>query len=428
VLSASAWFGPATGLRGQNQEPAPAPAALFQLAAELETAEQWAEAADVYAQILEWLPDSQRAAVSMGVCWFKDGQIEQAIAALTDGVAMNPHAYWAEVGLYYVAAAHQQAGSDDAATAPIALLEERFPESAWTARAQILEVQGNVLQAAAAEAAFSLELAAAVQLQSALQAAGAADAAPALAALDVVIGVHPDSGAALRAREAKGQLLIRDHQLGAGQAEFQAILEQLGQTRPNARIVVNAKLQLAAAYFESLQLPGPEIAQVTSENREQLRAMCSEVANHEGASGLMRATARLMGAESWAWQRKPGPALAAANQFLAMHDAAEFKREVATARLFAGESLQIMGYHQAALAHYQWIVEAYPGDAEIWPGLANLARTHYRVFDALRRSGASAPTVNQAGQYVLEHFPGTRYAELVANALGMSEDDSPGTP
>ena len=422
MLSAAAWLAPATGLRGQDQVPGPAPAALFELAGALGAAEQWAEAAGVYAQILELAPNSQRAMVMLGACWVLDGQASQAVPLLEQGIAMNPYAYWAEVGLYYSALGHHQLGDDEAASAVIELLQQQVPESQSAARAQIIAAQIAGADVETAEADYELEVVAATQLQSALAAVAAADVAPAIELLDAVIESYPGSGAALRARESKGTLLIYDHQLSEGMAEFLLILEQIGRTHPAARIVANSKLQLAAGYFETLMLPPEELAMIEPAESEQARSLCQQVLELEQASPLQVARAELMIIETYHWQKCWPDTVEAAQAYIAGYDPVQFRREVATAHMLAGESLHMMGQPGPAMPHFQWIISEYSLDEEIWPRLHNLARTYYWVFDILYQAQAPLDQVLEAGYAVLENFPGTRGAQLVENALAFIEE------
>jgi hypothetical protein len=64
----------------------------------------------------------------------------------------------------------------------------------------------------------------------------------------------------------------------------------------------------------------------------------------------------------------------------------------------------------------------YSPDEEIWPRLHNLARTYYWTFDMLYQARAPLAQLMPAGNQILELFPGTRYAELVQNALDYIDE------
>jgi hypothetical protein len=118
----------------------------------------------------------------------------------------------------------------------------------------------------------------------------------------------------------------------------------------------------------------------------------------------------------------------AGEQFIASFDEVQFRREVATARLIAGECRQVLGQHQAALPHYQWIISAYAPDETMWPGMNHLARTYYRMYDALLRGGAPPAQWQPAADAVLTLFPNSLYAQLVTTSLGRVNGTPPPAP
>ena len=422
ALSAAIALGLATGLRGQDQEPGPAPAGLFQLAAELVAAEQWAEAAEVYAQILELLPDSQKAAVSLGVCLFNDGQIEAAVEALESGIALDEYTWWAEKGLYYLAAAQQELGQDEAALAPIDLLAERFPDSPYYAQAEVIAAEIVGVPTVDAEVAAFDAFTAFWQYNDALKVDDGGEAVACMELLEGVMEAHPGSGAAYRALESIGFLHARNKRSAQYLAAFEQILDQVGEPWPLSRLVANAKLQKAGAFFETLMLPGDYLALVPPEEWEQARALCEEVIELEQASPLQIARAKLMIIETCHWQQCWADALEGAQAYIEEYDPAQFRQEVATAHLVAGEVLHVQGQHEAAMVHFEWIMDEYPVDEEIWPGLHNLARTYYWVFNILYQTRAPLNDLLEAGYTVLENFPGTSSAELVQNAVTFIEE------
>ncbi len=416
-------LGPATGVRGQDQEPAPAPAELFQQAGQLEDAEQWAEAADIYAQILELLPDSHQAAVSLGVCWFNDGQVEQAIPTLQSGISLDEFTWWAEKGLYYLASAQHALDQDNAALESIDMLSARFPDSPWHAQATIVAAQIAGLPTLAVETAAAAELVAFNQYRAALQADDRGQALVCLEMLEAVIAAHPNTGAAYRALESKGFIHGRNVQRAEYLAAFQQILTEVGEVWPQSRLVANAKLQKAGAFFGLLMLPGDLLGLIEPAQWEEVRALCQEVLDLEQASPQQIARAKLMIVETCHWQKCWAEALEGAQAYIDEYDAADFRPEVATAHMVAGEMLHMLGQPGPAMQHFQWIINEYAPDEEIWPGLKNLARTYYWTFDILYQAQAPLGQLIPAGDEILELFPGTRYAELVQNALNYIEQN-----
>ena len=72
------------------------------------------------------------------------------------------------------------------------------------------------------------------------------------------------------------------------------------------------------------------------------------------------------------------------------------------------------------MPHFEWITSRF-GEKEVWPGLTTTQRAYYRVYDALRQSGASADQVRAAGDVVLTRWPDSVYARLIRRAMKRDE-------
>jgi tetratricopeptide (TPR) repeat protein len=408
----------------------PASSPLWQQAAVFQQSNMWFFAAQIYAQILANAPDCQRAAVMFPVCELQMGLVPQALSALPGAIAMNPVSFWAEPGLYYLAAAQQLSGNNAAALQSIGTLSQNFPESVSTVRAQIIAAQiaGNPLAIQAAIAAYEQELLAATQFQAALQADNGADGAQALILLDAVIAQYPNSGASLRALEAKGHIHERNQHPQQVIAAFQQILDRVGESAPQSQIVANAKLEGAGGFFELLQFSGSQLEHIPAETWQQLRNMCEQVVVLPQATALQRARASLMIAESYWWQRLPQEGQAAAESFIAGFDPVQFKAEMAMAHLLAGECLQAQGQHQAALPNYQWIQSNYAPSEEVWQGMDHLPRAYYRVVHVLLATGAPQSQAQAAAAQVATLFPNSQYASMVMHLLTAPPPPPPPHP
>jgi tetratricopeptide (TPR) repeat protein len=401
----------------------PASAPVWQQADTLQALELWVQAAHVYIQILAEWPNCQRARVMLGACQFESGQTQQAVTTLESGIALDEHTWWAEVGLYYLAAARHALGQDAAALEAIDTLALRFPDSPWHARAQIIAAQIAGVPTALAEAAAAAEEAAFDQYRAALQADDHGPGVACLQLLEAVVAAHPNSGAARRALESKGHIHMRNHQRPEGLAAFEQILAQVGEAWPQSRVVANAKLGRAAAFFEMLMHPSDPSVPIPSAQWEQARAFCEAVVALEQAPPLNIARAKLMKVETYHWQKRWADTLQAAQQFIDTYNALQFRREVATAHMVAGEALHMMRQPGPAMEQFQWIINEYAPNEEIWPGLHNLARTYYWRFDIFYQAQAPLSQLIPMGNEILGLFPGTRYAELVQNALDYIEQN-----
>ena len=146
-----------------------------------------------------------------------------------------------------------------------------------------------------------------------------------------------------------------------------------------------------------------------------MRRLCADVLALDYTTTEEIARAKLMHLETHLWEKDPHQCLVEAESFIGEFRESDLTSELITARLFAGESQQILGGHEDALRHYHWIIDNANGQ-EPWKGIQTLARTHYRVFDALRRSHADPQDIRDAAETVLTQYPDTKYADLVANA------------
>lgn len=428
--------------------------------------ERYAEAIEIYDIILAQIPDSQRAAVERASAMIDSdtGQESQAVDDLEVAVARSPFSTWAAKGLLYQAKGCREAGCPEVAQEAIARLKGQFPDSAWTTHAELIEAELNDQPTDGLEAALSLDVQAYDLFRSyraQFPVSPDRDDTGALAALDTIITTFPETRTALLAmrseayvfsqidgrtadarqafesllaqlepvypqcetvfmlRKSLGALYQREDLPELAMAEFQALAEHA--TDP--AIVNDALLQAIGAHNEALQRRAMLGDKPSADEWVALRDECTEFVLVESATPLQKSRADLILAESFHWQGKVDAALAAAEAHIALYDAATDRSGSATARLIAGECLQRRRFHEEALAHYQWIVDEF-GTEEIWPGLsemhphrphfaADLARTHYRICDALLRSGAPPEESAAACQHVLDNYPDTRYAELI---------------
>ncbi|HNO79729.1 MAG TPA: tetratricopeptide repeat protein [Phycisphaerae bacterium] len=189
---------------------------------------------------------------------------------------------------------------------------------------------------------------------------------------------------------------------------------------PNVRS--NAALQAAGVFFEMQQaVPWSR----ESFDYETVRTLCRDVQNLEYANEEELARSKLMFFETYLWEKDPEQCLLLAENFLREYEESGMRRELSTAHLFAGESLQLLHRHDEALVHYRWITGQYETNGEIWPWEQLMSRAYYRVFDALRRTNASTEEIRAAADVVLEEFPRSKHAPLVRIAIGL--DESPYT-
>ena len=371
-------------------------------------------------------------------------------------IEVKPFGYWGKVGLYKLAKYHYKRGDEKNAKRFIEILRNRFPGTRWSARADLLEAELNGEDTAAAEAVVAREVAAWNAYREAAKEKpnkGNQDVQR-IKELDAVARAHSGTGGALLALEAKGHLLIRNERsdeaieafeeiedLASVEAENSPIVqrargriaalyhaagrkkealllfEQLASRATDPEIVSNASLQAAGLYFELLQPKRWRKEDVSSEEWNELRNRCQQVRELEKVKPQEVARADLMILESYLWEKNPQECLEQTTRFIADHDESNYRRELATAHLFAGESLLRLKSPSEARVHFTWITNEYETNGRIWPWDYLISRTYYRLYDSLLRSGVEAKEIDTAAQKILDEFPDSRGADLVRVSL-----------
>lgn len=431
----------------------------WNVALELQGQGNYQGAANAYAAILAECPDSQRALVMHSAVSLEAGaDPASALANLDAAYQLDGFNFWAEVGLFYKVKACREAGCFNDANDALAVLQARFPVSFSLARAEALEGGkqtgggtrgGRVIDnGRSGRSSLNDEGAASELLDDAVHDDSINDPSR-LAAIQDVIDSYPGTKAALRARDAKAHMLVRLDRQAEAIIEFEDLLFELGEQAAASQIAETARTRLAALFHDARQLEDAfdtyitlrdttanpkvrsnaalqaagvyfETEQAVSWSRDSfdyatVRRLCDDVLALEYASAEEVTRAKLMHLETHLWEKNAEQCLIEAESFIGEFREADMTSELTTAHLFAGESLQILGGHEDAMRHYRWIIDN-AGGQEPWEGIQTLARTHYRIFDALRRSHADPADIRDAAQTVLTQYTGTKYADLVANA------------
>lgn len=424
----------------------------WQQAEALQSNGDYAAAIEVLRDLQGAYPEAQRVALRMALYQEAAGLGEQAMATYDAADRIAPFNYWAEVGLYNKAQLALARGEVPIARACIARLRERFPESRWRLRAEVIAAEMAGADAASAQNAVDREEAAYAELRPLFDLDRAIDDSALLSRLNQIIRDHPGTGSALQAMDMKGHVLLRNQRHDEAIAVFADILDEVGPVAPQSRIAQtactriaalyhlkgkrrealdlfqrlantaadpavasNAAVQAAGLYFEILQHESGPIPEIPAAEWEKVRAMCRRVKDLPLATPCERARAELMFMETLSYEGRHAESLVLATSFITEHPGDAFRRERGTAHLFAGLSLQRLGRNEEAIPHYEWIL-AELEKAPLWPAPARFldANAHYRLFTALRRSrGPRDPAAIQAGKVVLSEYPNTPYAVVI---------------
>jgi tetratricopeptide (TPR) repeat protein len=403
---------------------------------------RWAESEQLHKQVLAEFPDSQRAALRVAIAQERQGKAD-AFASYDRAIALDPQGQWAPVALFYKARACKEGSRAGDARAAIARLRAEHPDSSYVARAAVLEAELDGRSTAAAEAELARELAAAAVYDAGMAKSKERADEEALVALRRVSAEFPGTAAALRALDAEGHILTRNRRFEEALAPFMRVLEATKEAAPNARAVeiaatrvaalhhamkdhdaalqsyldiadnpamtqgtrAHALLHGASIYFEILQRRSRLKQPVEEAQWDELRRMLVVAREAEGATDHHIKLARLMHLESWTWQKHHEPAPIELEAFLADYQGPEHRREVATARIFAGSSLNHLGRHAEALEHLQWVIDEYGPDERIWPGWHGIQMAYTEAFASKRGMGAPREELVELAAAIARNFP-----------------------
>ena len=434
---------------------------LCQQAKSAEQEDRFQDAEGLYRQVLALTPENQNAAYRLAICQQKAGKLDDSIASFDRAIAINPKGYWAEVALYFRASTCQEAGRNSEALDGIQQLRSLYPESSYIARARVLKSKITGKNEAIAEAALERELRAGAVFDEGMQFANEKDNDRAIQRMDEVIARYPDCAVALRARERKGYLLLRDKKYEEAMDPFLQILSQTQELYPDARITQSAKTRVAAIlhalkrreeaidqYLELLESDcDPEIQanaalqtvglafEICQRRRvdegplpdktwEELRTMCEDVKKMPAVTEEQKVRADLMRIELFSWQEDRENSLESAEAFIQEYDPKLYRMETATAHLVAGQALRHLKRYDEAIEHLQWIVDEYEDEEYIWKDMDHLPKSYFYIYLCLREKGAPKSEVNEAGDELQKRFPDSPYSEhvrLMKNQKGWGE-------
>lgn len=408
-------------------------------------------------------PD-QRTLVEMVQALHDAGRYADVTAQVDEAIQMNGFTHWAAVGSFYKASACRHEGCFNDAHTSVQLMRDRFPDSSWTTRAEIVEAIINDQDLRPWTGAWAREQVAESLYRQAIQTDQSGDTASALAQLSDLIADYSDTRSALAALSSEAFLSSRDRANNAQTLQlFESLYVHAAANWPQARITNEIGKSLAYIYkrmdrrqdaqnvFDTIMLntQDPNAANEAAvagagaqlEVLHKRRMLKQEVKDAEwlqmldrlettatrpGLTVLMRSRIAIMIVEIHHWKRDWAASLAGAEAFIATYTLSDDRSAVGTAHIIAGEALRYTNRIEEGLAHFQWVIQEFQ-DTDVWPELVHesvdrpalyfdLARAYYWEADALHHLGVPVEEVLEAYDYVISNYPGTRYAELLERA------------
>lgn len=437
---------------------------LVEAARELLRQERYEDAVVQFELIRAECTPDQRTLVEMVHALHDAGRYLDATGIVDSAIAMNPYSHWAGVGHYYRASACSRAGCANEALDSVQVLRTRFPESAWTTRAEAVEAEIQGSDSRPLSGRLAREEVAEAIYQQALADDAAGDGAAAMVRLNDLIANHSDTRTGLAALGSEAFIGTRDRaQNEKSVKEFEALYTHVATNWAQARItnevgkslahlyqrldrpgdalnvfdqllansddpavIAYAAVEGAGAAFEVLQKRQMMELEVMAEEWDQLRNRLASAASTPDLTPLQQSRVDLMVAESYHWQDNWSASLAAAESYLERYDVATDRSGVGTAHIVAGEALRFSSRIAEGLEHFQWVIDEFQVE-DVWPQMAHanfdrphlgydLARARYWEVDGLYYLGAPVEEVIAACDDFISRFPDTVYAEMLTTA------------
>lgn len=415
----------------------------------------------IYRTVLATDPDQQRAAVELAINLFEQGRAQEAADAADVAIAIDPYrGKWAELAFLYKAKACGVAGCIPQALDAVHTLKYRFPDSVSTTKAELVEAELWGRNTSALEAQLGLELQADDLHTQAVAAVKSNNYDLALQLFDQVIYSYPDTRKSLRSRMMRATLLglmkgrtedtlaawddVRQRVEGSTpyspihydsiyrtgflrqrldmRQEAYEEFSALAKLADDPRVVAEASLQAAGAYFEVLQRQLFTSNGVSPEEWSTVREDCASVLKLPRLSDESAIRAELMVLESFAWEIRPEETVTAADDFLKHHGGDSFLPEQAAAHYFLGQALQRVDRHAESIPHFRWIIETFPPEDMVWDGLNYQALSRYSLYVSLMYTGVPMEKALEPCYFVIGHYPDSEYAVLCRRATGEADD------
>ncbi len=372
-------------------------------------------------------------------------RLDDALDAYDRLAQASQSRYWEQVALIRKARACVPSRPNDALSLA-AQYEATYPESSLAVEAQIVRLSVNGFDATMAARLRERERLASAEIGHAQALLKQARHEDGLARLRIVVTQYAGRPAALRASDTLGHALCGQGQNVEATRCFRQIVDTAAPVAPRAQVVARARLRLAALYHASgdraaaaslydevksqqgagasraaLQLGGVvfEVLQhdqiPATADWVRLRDLLNDAVESEYSSPAEKVRAELMLVEAYAWQDGYAGCLSAANAFTSRQDVHSISRQdLATAHCFAGHAAYVLRDYPQSVQHFRRVIEYYPTEEAIWPGMDHLPRALYQVWESLTRMGAPAEEVGSAEAALKNRFPESPYNVLLS--------------
>jgi len=432
--SATGQSAEATAQPSPTESPTPAPTtdadALLRDARQLQASGDRDGAFQLYQQVMTQAagkPIAQQAALRAGIC-LEEGQRPQDAIPFYEQAAAGKPGYFRTVALYCKARSHHVLGQTADALQLLRLVRAESPIGKYARMARLLQSQIEGLSEADAQELVARDEYAANIYRQGRDALKAGNPLLAVRIFHEVLSGYGDTGAGFQSLRGAGEAfwhLNRYEEMCQTYAELRQRIRALPNT-PHWR-GINRTIDYRVGWYRATELHRQLLQQriggqaVPDEQWDRLYVLCDRWKGN-APTPADRATADQVRIESLAWQGRSEQVIEETNRFLQTYTDGEFRREIATVRFFAGEELQKLQRYDEALEHFRWVVRAYQGKREIWPGTQHLERTYFRIWQMLRITKRPLEEINSAADALLEQFPESPFAKHCRIATRQDEE------
>lgn len=321
----------------------------------------------------------------------KEGQAGKAAGGKPDSVQDR-----IEVSLYRVAALCQGTGDTAGGLTAIRRLRAIAPNSRYIPRTIPLQLAFEGRPAELADALVREEEQAASLCSQAHELFWSKQHDAALPLLERVLSDYPDTAASLRARVDKARILWARKQYQDAKDIYQTIYHQIGRVAPEADYARLAAHRVARVntvnLVKLLQRQARSGQSIPGSQWQQIRDGCRTIMENN-PDPIERAEANVMLIESLSWEGRHEEVVAEVSAFFrdyrgSRESKGRLPRELAWARMYAGDALEHLAQPAEAARHYRAVLQ--------WntdhPGALPSTMVEHAALGLQRVVGSAVPT------------------------------------
>lgn len=417
---------------------------------QLQKQEKYSEANSILKQLAISESENQRVSLFYGLNLRYQGRYPEAIVELEKAIALDPMSLNGQQATFILAKAQHLGGQDTLALETIEGMKQIHPDSGWLPQAWVLEAEIKGDNVAEAQAKLDKQNAGENAYKALMADFKVNDnTTKTVIAMKKLALQYREYPIELAAKEAAANLLTINNTQESIFA-FQDILDKVGRSAPNSRIVQqaynrlaalshrlgkneealnyyshsisidaqdklseNAELHSAGVYFEILQRRLEKRERTQMQEWKDLRNMLA-TAKSEATTTKTKVLADLMLIESYLWTGQSAEAVEAGDQFIDTYssDIILYKKEIATAYSTLARVAKEASNFDDCVVFANSVITLYPTEEFIWKDMDHIQRAFFDKIEALYSLGKN----NDAGKALSDfksRFPDSFYIKAI---------------